>query len=219
MKRAGTLPYPLLLAGEPITAARLPCCCAIASDSMRPSLDPGDLVEVLPLRGPLRAGQVVLFLSANGEMVVHRVVARSGNGWRTRGDANADLDTAVLQRWAIVGRVVARWHDGRRSRLWEHRYLPVLIGIWRRWPFWRRILRWLLRLPSLWLARCALERGRWLHLKAYGCDELKLLWAGWALARYDALDRRWWLRWPLTALPADERSARLARRLGARAAE
>lgn len=63
----------------------LPVCFGfVTGTSMVPSLLPGDFV--VGVRGKPAAGDVVVFESPNGRLVVHRVV-RVGDGWvLTKGD-------------------------------------------------------------------------------------------------------------------------------------
>jgi hypothetical protein len=82
--------------------------------SMIPWLRPGDIVTVAP-RQRCRLGDIVLWQRADS-MVLHRVVARSGGGIITKGDALAYLDNPVASG-DILGQAVARERQGKVSCL------------------------------------------------------------------------------------------------------
>jgi SOS-response transcriptional repressor LexA len=80
--------------------------------SMNPTIQDGDTLHVEPITGAPKIGEIVFF-SLDGEFKAHRVVARSGSGFVTRGDAGIEFDGVVSQT-GIVGRVVAvERKDGR----------------------------------------------------------------------------------------------------------
>ena len=101
--------------------------------SMNPTLRESDLLEVKPYgTGRVHPGDVVCFKSPEtGEMFVHRVVAASPGGIRTRGDNNAKDDTGVLQAGDIIGCVKAAQRGDQRR---------VVHGGWRG-PFVLRCAR------------------------------------------------------------------------------
>ena len=88
----------------------------VYGNSMRPLLEDGDRVRVVPVRpGDLRLGDVVVRLASTGP-VIHRMVGwwPSRQGWRalTKGDGVCRLD-APGDPTGCVGRVIARVRDGR----------------------------------------------------------------------------------------------------------
>jgi SynChlorMet cassette protein ScmC len=85
--------------------------------SMNPTLCEPDLLEIEPYGNRrVRRGDVVCFTSPDtGRAVVHRVVAVSPRGIRTRGDNNTADDSGLLKPGDIVGRVTAA-HRGSRRR-------------------------------------------------------------------------------------------------------
>lgn len=101
----------------------------IHGDSMRPVIGVGDVVLSVPLErsAPTPMGQVVGFQAPTGSatrgLVMHRIVATNRDGTLvTAGDANAQVDSAPLDRAAIqsVGVVLVRgaglpayWADSR----------------------------------------------------------------------------------------------------------
>ena len=78
----------------------------VASDSMAPTLLPGDEVLVLPLERQPRRGEVIVFLHGD-HLVVHR--CRGGASFRGDGRIAPDPPVAAEQ---VVGMAVA----GRRDR-------------------------------------------------------------------------------------------------------
>ncbi len=80
---------------------------AVSGASMRPALEPGDLVLVR--RGAsIRTRDIVLVRELGRAFVLHRVVGMTVDGqWVTRGDANPIPDFAPVSQSSVVGRVVA----------------------------------------------------------------------------------------------------------------
>ncbi len=73
------------------------------SESMTPSVRPGDVVLTSPVgTEPLGIGSVIVYEGENGK-IIHRVTAIDGDAYRTRGDANADEDPLPVQPDQIVG--------------------------------------------------------------------------------------------------------------------
>ncbi|HAR66167.1 MAG TPA: hypothetical protein DCR55_08150 [Lentisphaeria bacterium] len=87
----------------------------VTSNSMVPTLLPGDIAHVTPLRRSLSAGDIGVYVR-DGQLIVHRYLGRAG----FRGDNRANLDPAVAAD-AIVGRVRSFKRAGRRHRI------PVLL--------------------------------------------------------------------------------------------
>lgn len=87
---------------------------AILTGSMRPALDPGDLVVVERVPAArMRPGDVVSFRAPSGVTITHRVKALAArrNGLlrvTTQGDANNVAEAWTTSPRATVGRVTAR---------------------------------------------------------------------------------------------------------------
>lgn len=79
----------------------------VLGGSMSPAIRPGDVVLADPRGLPdVRVGQIVVAHDPNlpGELLTHRVVElRPGGRLVTRGDANRDADTSVLEPQELVG--------------------------------------------------------------------------------------------------------------------
>lgn len=82
---------------------------AVASNSMRPGLNRGDLVFVNTLDRDIRVNDTIIFIVGKN-MIVHRVIdvyTRKGNTYYlTRGDANEDIDPWVLTDKNIIGKCI-----------------------------------------------------------------------------------------------------------------
>ncbi len=90
----------------------------VQSGSMRPLINPGDVVlsQALPASAPAPMGRVIIFPapvgSARPGTELHRVVAVNADGSLvTAGDANADPDSSSLRRGDILGqgRLLVPW--------------------------------------------------------------------------------------------------------------
>jgi nickel-type superoxide dismutase maturation protease len=88
----------------------------VEGPSMRPALEPGDRLVVLPL--PLRVGAVVA-LEHDGRVLVKRVVAVGEDGVVVHGyDAAASTDSrdfGPVPRSAILGRAIYRYAPRERA--------------------------------------------------------------------------------------------------------
>lgn len=88
---------------------------AVLSGSMEPSINPGDVVVVVPTRPDrdVHVGDVVTFQPVSGDptLVTHRVVAKSitANGvlFTTKGDANR-ADDQPIRSEQVVGKFFVR---------------------------------------------------------------------------------------------------------------
>jgi len=88
--------------------------------SMSPVLKTLDTIHVLLCKDKqiLRGDVVVFSPPDSNDMVVHRVVSISGQGLKTRGDNNNDIDPWFLSPDRIVGRVVQAQRENRRLTIY-----------------------------------------------------------------------------------------------------
>ncbi len=112
----------------------------VTSDSMVPTLLPGDQVQVQPLELPSAPGEVIVFLQ-DGKLVVHRCIGDS----RFRGDAKLIPDPPVPPG-DIVGLAVACRRGDREWRLgatvpWQTRWARFRLRCQRFDRWLRRLLR------------------------------------------------------------------------------
>jgi hypothetical protein len=119
---------------SPDASARGRRCVAHVGASMNPTLSEVDLLEVVPYDDtPIRAGDVILCLPPGAEqLVVHRVVAMSGAGIRTRGDGNGLVDPWLLRPGDVLGQVIAARRGKRRRTIPGGRSGALLAGWVRR---------------------------------------------------------------------------------------
>lgn len=134
--------------------------------SMAGTFRTGDLLHVEPARIDIVAtGDVVVYRStAAGASIesVHRVVGRTAEGLRTRGDDNSTFDELPVDGDSLIGRVtsyerrgVARVVRGGRLGLAQARVRRLM-----RNPTQRKVARALLP-PYLWLQRTKIARLVW----------------------------------------------------------
>lgn len=83
---------------------------------MSPFIRNGDVVEVVPLRGKVNLGDVILYCSSYGNPVVHRVIQRGKERTITKGDSVPSSDQPIFSK-QVLGRVVAVEKNGWRIRL------------------------------------------------------------------------------------------------------
>jgi signal peptidase I len=68
----------------------------VASSSMYPALKIGDKITVEPVEhNKIQVGQVVVFKSESGKMIVHRVVKKNGYVLVTAGDSLRRFDSPI----------------------------------------------------------------------------------------------------------------------------
>ncbi len=84
--------------------------------SMSPFIRNGDVVEVVPFRGKINFGDVILYHSFCGSPVVHRVIHRNTESIIAKGDSTPGFDQPVLFK-QVLGRVVSVEKNGWCIRL------------------------------------------------------------------------------------------------------
>src|SRR5665647_2188401 len=108
----------------------------VLTDSMRPAIDPGDLVVVAPLGSrDIPLGRVVTFTSRSSDAhgprtVIHRVVSlRADGAFTTAGDANPQEDSAPLTQADVTGqaRLLVPW-VGLPMLWWRERAVGPLLA-------------------------------------------------------------------------------------------
>ena len=94
-----------------------PVTIGLEGDSMRPLIRRGcDPVTIVPVRGALRRGDVVLFTLGDGRYVVHRVWRLKDGFVRTLGD-NCLNPEPWFPRAQVLGQVVRFSRNGHALRL------------------------------------------------------------------------------------------------------
>jgi len=84
--------------------------------SMSPFIRNGDIVEVVPFKGKINLGDIILSYSYCGSPVVHRVIRRDKESILTKGDSVPSSDQPILSK-QVLGRVVCVEKNGWRIRL------------------------------------------------------------------------------------------------------
>ena len=84
--------------------------------SMSPFIRNGDVMEVVPVKGKINFGDIILYHSSCGSPVIHRVIQRNKESIITKGDSVPSSDHQVLFKH-VLGRVVAVEKNGWRIRL------------------------------------------------------------------------------------------------------
>jgi ribosomal protein S18 acetylase RimI-like enzyme len=94
----------------------VPLRTTVRGFSMSPFIRDGDVVTFEPFAGEPRVGDVVAVALLQGRMAVHRVVARTPQGWVVRGD-NCPEPDGVFGSGDFVARVVRVERGGHDVRL------------------------------------------------------------------------------------------------------
>lgn len=76
----------------------------VKSGSMEPSLSKYDLI-IIKAKSEYHEGDIVTFVSQNGTLVTHRVMAIAESGIITQGDANNTLDDEIEEQ-RLLGKVI-----------------------------------------------------------------------------------------------------------------
>ena len=83
---------------------------------MSPFIRNGDVVEVVPVKGKMNLGDIILYHSSYGNPVVHRVIQRNKESIITKGDSVPNSDQPIFSK-QVLGRVVAIEKNGWCIRL------------------------------------------------------------------------------------------------------
>jgi signal peptidase I len=81
----------------------------IRSESMIPSIQPGDIVLLKGINDEQLEGEVIAYLNpANGKIIVHRIVREEDGLLVTKGDNNPYSDFFMPSRDSVLGRVILK---------------------------------------------------------------------------------------------------------------
>ncbi|MEM2994955.1 MAG: signal peptidase I [Candidatus Bathyarchaeia archaeon] len=86
---------------------------AVASESMLPTLNVGDLIIVQgvnpeQINAKPTTGDIIVFKKSNNDLVVHRAIDWDGHSFTTKGDNNLSPDAEKVDKSAVVGRVIEK---------------------------------------------------------------------------------------------------------------
>ncbi|TET08558.1 signal peptidase I [Candidatus Aerophobetes bacterium] len=84
--------------------------------SMSPFIQNGDVLEVVPLKGKINFGDIILYHSSCGNPIIHRVIQRGKESIITKGDSVSSSDQPILSK-QVLGRVMAIEKNGWCIRL------------------------------------------------------------------------------------------------------
>lgn len=91
----------------------------VLSGSMAPKIQEGDMAYIKSCTASdARPGDVIAFRLENGQMVLHRLIEKTGEGLITKGDANEREDFCPADPEQVVGRLVFSLPQGA---LWYER--------------------------------------------------------------------------------------------------
>lgn len=125
---------------EPAVSARLlrrrartaPLWLPVRGSSMGWRYPPASRILIVGGSASPRHGEVWAFCDRDGEVVVHRFLARADDHFVFRGDAAPRADAPVPAEW-LVGAVQAVDDGARQWRpRWWHDVLPMARAVWRR---------------------------------------------------------------------------------------
>ena len=75
---------------------------------MKPTLDENSVVTVERVAfSKLRRGDIIIYLNAHGQPIIHRLYEQHGNSWFVLGDNNGSVDSEAVTPTNFQGRVCA----------------------------------------------------------------------------------------------------------------
>ena len=89
-----------------------------STGSMKPTLDESSVVAVekVPF-SELRRGDIVIYRSASGSPVIHRLYEKNGDTWLVLGDNNPAIDREAVGPANLLGRVCAIFYTAAGTQL------------------------------------------------------------------------------------------------------
>jgi signal peptidase I len=89
-----------------------------ATGSMKPTLDESSVVTVEKTHfSELRRGDIIIYRSAAGSPVIHRLYQQFGDSWMVLGDNNAAIDREAVTAQNFLGRVCAIFYTAAGAQL------------------------------------------------------------------------------------------------------
>jgi len=177
--------------------------------SMRPTLQPGDLLTVEEECRRLLIGDIIVFRDDEGQSIVHRIVAMDQAGVKTKGDNNSEPDAGTVDRERLIGRVTAmvrgkRIITIRGGFLSGRAYRGVLLALKRCEWFLVRRLHPLYRgiAQFSWPQKVfgALLKPRFLYFNKPEGAEIQMLIDRRVIGRYLQAENGWQIRRPYRLL-------------------
>ena len=88
----------------------------VLSESMCPAFSSGDLLVCSTHRTELSTGEIAVFRKG-GIRIFHRVIGKTEEGYRTKGDANAEADSFIVRPEEVEGRCITVIRGGKNFLL------------------------------------------------------------------------------------------------------
>lgn len=99
----------------------------ILSGSMEPMIPTGSVVVVDTADRDVFPGDVATF-SRHGDLVTHRILSKTEDGYQTKGDANTDPDTGTISAEDIRGKVLFHIPVIGYGMVWFKNHLFMGVG-------------------------------------------------------------------------------------------
>mgnify|MGYP002798693378 FL=1 len=99
----------------------------VLSGSMEPAMPVGSLAIADSSKTQVSAGDVAAFVR-NGQTVTHRIIRVTDDGYITKGDANENADTGVIQSQDILGTVICCIPYLGYGVMWLQEYRILVLG-------------------------------------------------------------------------------------------
>lgn len=99
----------------------------ILSGSMEPMIPTGSVVVVNTADRDVLPGDVATF-SRHGDLVTHRILSNTEDGYQTKGDANTDPDTGIISAEDIRGKVLFHIPMIGYGMVWFKNHLFMGVG-------------------------------------------------------------------------------------------
>ncbi|HVU25342.1 MAG TPA: S24/S26 family peptidase [Opitutus sp.] len=89
----------------------------VSGTSMEPFFTDGAVVVVRPLAfARLEPGMLVIYRNRFGETIAHRLLNRTPNGWRAKGQANDKADSSLVTSANLIGVIYATFSPAVSTR-------------------------------------------------------------------------------------------------------
>lgn len=175
-------------------------------NSMKPTLSPLDMLDVVPYNGKnIRPGDVIVFFSRDrGHKIAHRVLSVRPGKILTKGDNNAKIDTISLLPENIVGKVEYFERGKKRFRVYGGRVGQMYASLFRAKQFSGRALSYLFGNAYIKLAKTGIalrlipcrEKIRTVVFKRPYGEDVQVFMGNLLIARRRSRHNNWYVRKP-----------------------
>lgn len=176
--------------------------CAHIGCSMNPTLNEMDVLELEPYSfRPIRAGDVIFFLSPDGgRPAVHRVASVTAEGVQTKGDNNSRIDPWFIRQEDVIGQVVWATRGEKRRPIYGGRVGQLRsLGVKRFVVAVRRLSFFYHLLARSGLLRRLVPLNKRMHIVAWRRKRrraFKLLLGPWVIGTYQPGENYWQIKRP-----------------------